>query len=58
MLNLGYFDPGKVRIDEYMNREGEGILFVDHAGEILHRLENERPSRSNEEPSDGNYKTV
>jgi len=58
MLNLGYLDPGKVRIDEYMNREGEGILFVDHAGEILHRLENERPSRSNEEPSDGNYKTV
>jgi len=22
-----------------MNREDHGILFVDHAGEILHRLE-------------------
>ena len=33
-------NPEKVRIDEHMNKEEDGIFFVDHAGEILHRLEN------------------
>jgi len=37
-VNLNYRDPNFVRIDEYRNREHEGILVVDHAGEILHRL--------------------
>ena len=37
-LNLGYMDPAGIRIEEYQNREHEGILFVDHAGEVLHRL--------------------
>lgn len=38
-INLGYMDPSKIRLSDYMGREEEGILFVDHAGEILYRLE-------------------
>ena len=37
-INLGYMDPEKIRLEDYMNREDEGILFVDHAGEILYKL--------------------
>ncbi len=40
-LNLGYMDPASIRIEEYRDRENEGILFVDHAGEVLHRLESD-----------------
>lgn len=40
-LNLGYMDPADVRFEEYRNREDEGILFVDHAGEVLHRVKGE-----------------
>jgi hypothetical protein len=36
-------DPRGIRLEDYMNREDEGILFVDHAGEILHRLESPLP---------------
>jgi nickel-dependent lactate racemase len=36
-IGLGYLDPAKVRIDDYREREEEGILFVDHAGETLYR---------------------
>jgi nickel-dependent lactate racemase len=41
-VNLGYLDPGSIELSDYMNREAEGILFVDHAGEILYRLETNR----------------
>lgn len=37
-LNLGYLDPAKVNVDEWKDREDEGILFVPKAGEILYRL--------------------
>jgi nickel-dependent lactate racemase len=37
-INLGYMDPAEIRIDDYRGREGEGILYVDHAGETLYRL--------------------
>ncbi|UCD80456.1 MAG: DUF2088 domain-containing protein [Desulfobacterales bacterium] len=37
-MNLGYMDPAEIDVSEYRNREDEGILFVDHAGEILYRL--------------------
>jgi nickel-dependent lactate racemase len=37
-IGLGYLDPAKVNIDDYRNREEEGVLFVDHAGETLYRL--------------------
>ena len=38
-INLGYMDPSGIRLSDYMDREEEGILLVDHAGEILYRLE-------------------
>lgn len=37
-LNLGYLDPASIKIDEWKNREDEGILYVPKAGEILYRL--------------------
>lgn len=37
-INLGYLDPATLNPDDYRNREAEGILFVEKAGEILHRL--------------------
>lgn len=37
-ISLGYLDPASVKIEDYQNREEEGILFVDHAGETLYRL--------------------
>ena len=37
-LNLGYLYPASVRVDEWQNRENEGILYVPKAGEILYRL--------------------
>ena len=37
-ISLGYLDPDAINFDDYQNREDEGILFVEHAGEILHRL--------------------
>lgn len=37
-LNLGYLNPDSIRIEDYRHREEQGVLFVDKAGEILHRL--------------------
>jgi len=37
-LNLGYFDPAKVNIEDWKDRENKGILYVPKAGEILYRL--------------------
>ena len=37
-VNLGYMNPDDINLSDYMDREDEGILFVDHAGEILYRL--------------------
>jgi nickel-dependent lactate racemase len=36
-VSLGYLDSAKVRPEEYRNRESEGILVVDQAGETLYR---------------------
>lgn len=36
-LNVGYLDPRSVNVDEWKDREGEGILFVPKAGETLYR---------------------
>lgn len=41
-INLGYRDPSTVRIEDYTGKEDKGVLFVDHAGEILHRLARDR----------------
>jgi nickel-dependent lactate racemase len=37
-LGLGYRDPEGIRIEHYMNREDEGVLLVENAGEVLYRL--------------------
>ncbi|MGA2503170.1 MAG: lactate racemase domain-containing protein [Anaerolineales bacterium] len=37
-LNLGYLDPAKVNVNEWQDREHEGILYVPRAGEVLYRL--------------------
>jgi len=40
-VNLGYMDPARIRLSDYQDREEERILYVDHAGESLYRLEQE-----------------
>lgn len=37
-VNLGYMDPDKIKIEDYKDREDEGILYVPKAGEMLYRL--------------------
>ncbi len=37
-LNLGYLDPAKINIDEWKDKEDEGVLVVPKAGEILYRM--------------------
>jgi nickel-dependent lactate racemase len=37
-LNLGWRDPDAINLDEWRNREDEGVLLVPKAGEMLYRL--------------------
>ncbi len=37
-INLGYRDPKSIRIEDYANREDEGVLLVRKAGEMLYQL--------------------
>jgi nickel-dependent lactate racemase len=37
-INLGYRDPRSIRVEDFMNREDEGILHVPKAGEMLYHL--------------------
>lgn len=37
-INLGYLDPDSINIEEWKNREAEGILLVPKAGEMLYRI--------------------
>jgi nickel-dependent lactate racemase len=37
-LNLGYLDPAAIHIDEWKDKEHDGVLYVPKAGEILYRL--------------------
>jgi nickel-dependent lactate racemase len=37
-LNLGYLDPATINVDEWKDKEEEGVLYVPKAGEILYRL--------------------
>ncbi|HSU56005.1 MAG TPA: lactate racemase domain-containing protein [Candidatus Dormibacteraeota bacterium] len=37
-INLGYRDPQSVKLEEFANREDEGILLVPKAGEMLFHL--------------------
>ena len=40
-INLGYRDPNTINVDEWKDREDEGILYVPKAGEMLHRLKDD-----------------
>jgi nickel-dependent lactate racemase len=40
-INLGYQNPASIKIDEWKDREEQGILYVPKAGEILYRLKEE-----------------
>jgi nickel-dependent lactate racemase len=37
--NLGYLDPTSVRIEDWQNRQAEGIKVIPRAGEVLFRLQ-------------------
>jgi len=37
-INLGYRDPATIRLEDFANREDEGVLLVPKAGEILYQL--------------------
>jgi nickel-dependent lactate racemase len=37
-INLGYRDPASINIEDYANREEEGVLLVRKAGEMLYHL--------------------
>ncbi|HUU94018.1 MAG TPA: hypothetical protein VM238_22730, partial [Phycisphaerae bacterium] len=39
---LGYMDPNTIRAADWIGRQDEGILLVDHAGETLYRLKSEK----------------
>ncbi|MFC1484414.1 lactate racemase domain-containing protein [Candidatus Neomarinimicrobiota bacterium] len=41
-INLGYRDPTTIDVNEWMDREDEGILYVPKAGEMLYRMETEQ----------------
>ncbi len=38
-INLGYRDPVTINIEDFADREDEGVLLVRKAGELLYRLE-------------------
>ena len=46
-INVGYRDPRSIKPEDYANREGEGILYVPKAGEMLYHLR-QRPSWARE----------
>jgi len=37
-INLGYHDPKSIRMEDFANREDQGVLLVPKAGEMLYRL--------------------
>jgi hypothetical protein len=37
-INLGYCDPSTIQIQDFEDRENEGVLLVPKAGEILYQL--------------------
>jgi len=37
-INLGYRDPKTINVEDYADREGEGVLLVRKAGETLYHL--------------------
>ncbi|MDB6067695.1 MAG: hypothetical protein JWR26_3903 [Pedosphaera sp.] len=39
-INLGYRDPKSISVEDFANREDEGVLLVRKAGEMLYQLTN------------------
>jgi hypothetical protein len=39
-LGLGYLNPSTIILNDWLNKEDEGILVVPRAGEMLYRLKN------------------
>ena len=39
-LALGYENPAEIDVSQWQNREGEGVLYVPKAGEMLYRVRN------------------
>jgi nickel-dependent lactate racemase len=37
-INLGYRDPDSIEVEDFAGREGEGVLLVRKAGEMLYQL--------------------
>jgi hypothetical protein len=37
-INLGYRDPESIRVEDFGDREDEGVLLVPKAGEMLFQL--------------------
>jgi nickel-dependent lactate racemase len=46
-INVGYRDPRSINKDDFANREGEGVLLVPKAGEMLYHLR-QRPAWARE----------
>jgi len=44
-LALGYQDPDAIDVNEWRDREDEGVLYVPKAGEMLYRLRNQGETR-------------
>ena len=42
-INLGYRDPATIDPEQWRNREDEGLLLVENAGEILYKLTANNP---------------
>ena len=40
-INLGYRDPATIDVNDFIGKEDEGILYVEKAGEMLYRLQDE-----------------
>ncbi len=41
-INMGYMDPASINLEDWKDREEEGILLVPRAGEQLYRLKKEK----------------
>lgn len=37
-INLGYMDPASIRLEDYMNKEDQGVFYVAKAGEMLYKI--------------------
>jgi lactate racemase len=48
-INLGYLDPGSVRLEDWSGREPKGVVMIPNAGERLYRM-----ARSSALPAEGN----